>query len=98
MKNVKIEFRCSLFDKKLIKIKAQKSGLTVSDFCRNSALDKTIVEKLNQEHIEFYKMLIKYHNNFKSIGNLIKNKDPLLHQKVNELADEIRTHLKNFQK
>jgi len=96
MKNEKIEFRCSRFEKKLLKIKAKKAGLSLSEFCRKSANDKIIIERLTEEQIEVYKTLIKYHNNFKSIGNLIKNKHPDLYQKVYQTADEIKTHLKNF--
>ena len=53
-------------------------------------------EILNEEQIELYKMLIKYHNNFKSLGNLIKNKEPGLFKLTNDTALEIKKHLKNF--
>lgn len=96
MKNHKIEFRCSLYEKKILKIKAKKAGLSLSEFCRKSANDKIINERLTEEQIDFYKMLIQYHNNFKNIGNLIKNKHPDLYQKVYQTADEIKNHLKNF--
>ncbi|WP_370425071.1 mobilization protein MbpA [Tenacibaculum dicentrarchi] len=96
MKNQKIEFRCTLFEKKLLKVKAKKAGLSLSEFCRKSANDKMIIERLTEEQISIYKMLITYHNNFKSIGNLIKNKHPDLYQKVFQTADEIKNHLKIF--
>lgn len=98
MKNKKIEFRCSLYEKKLLKVKAKKAGLSLSEFCRKSAFDKSISERLTEEQIENYKMLIKYHNSFKSIGNLIKTKHPELYQKVFQTADEIKNHLQNFKK
>lgn len=96
MKNQKIEFRCTLFEKKLLKVKAKKAGLTLSEFCRKSANDKVISERLTEDQITVYKMLIQYHNYFKSIGNLIKNKHPDLYQKVFQTADEIKNHLNNF--
>lgn len=96
MKNQKIEFRCTLFEKKLLKVKAKKAGLSLSEFCRKSANDKVISERLTEEQISVYKMLVQYHNYFKSIGNLIKIKHPDLYQKVYQTADEIKSHLKNF--
>ncbi len=96
MKNQKIEFRCTRFEKKLLKIKAKKAGLSLSEFCRKSANNKIIKERLTDEQIELYKMLVRYHNYFKSIGNLIKNKHPDLYKKVFTTAEEIKSHLKNF--
>ena len=98
MKNENIKFRCSLFEKKLLKIKAKKSGITLSEFCRRSALDIKIIERLSDEQIELYKMLIKYHNNFKSIANLYRKKDPELVKEIYQLTDEIKFHLTQFKK
>jgi hypothetical protein len=96
MKRQRIEFICTSFEKKLIQVKAKKAGIKTADYCRKSALNKDIKEILNNEQIELYKMLITYHNNFKSIGNLIKNKHPDLYQKVYQTAEEIKVHLQNF--
>lgn len=96
MKNKKIEFRCSLYEKKLLKIKAKRAGVSLSEFCRKSAMEKQIKERLTTEQIELYKMMVSYHNNFKSIGNLFRNKDSSFYRKVNETADEIKSHLKSF--
>ena len=96
MKRQRIEFICTSFEKKLIQVKAKKAGIKTADYCRKSALNNDIKEILNNEQIELYKMLITYHNNFKSIGNLIKNKHPDLYQKVYQTAEEIKVHLQNF--
>jgi len=98
MKKHKIEFRCTLFEKKFLKIKAKKAGITMSEFCRKAAFDIKIVERLTDEQIEVYKMLITYHNNFKSIGNMFKKKNPNLSTEVYQLANEIKNHLQNFKK
>jgi len=45
-----------------------------------------------------YKTLVKYHNNFKAIGNMYRKQNPKMTEKVNQLADEIKTHLSNFKK
>jgi len=92
-----IKFRCSIYEKKLLKIKAKKSGLTLSEYFRRIALEYKITERLTDEHIEIYKMLIHYHNNFKSIGNMFKKRNPKLTETVYELANEIKKHLKKLE-
>lgn len=94
--NIVTKFRTNSYEKKLIKIRAKKTGLSQSEFCKKAVLNFKITERLTEEQIELYKMLIKYHNNFKSIGNLIKEKHPGLYQKINNTADEIKNHLQNF--
>lgn len=91
-----IKFRISLTEKMDLKKKANKAGISLSEYCRKAITNKEIKERLSNEQIVFYKVLIRYHNNFKSIANLYKHKDPGLASKVNELADELKNHLKNF--
>ena len=93
-----VKFRCSLYEKKLLKVKATRSGLTLSEYIRRSLFEKEITERFTEEHIELYKMLIKYHNNFKSIGNMYKKRNPKLTETVYDLANEIKAHLKKFQR
>ncbi|WP_231555186.1 mobilization protein MbpA [Cellulophaga sp. Hel_I_12] len=91
-----VKFRCSIYEKKLLKVKAKRSGLTLSEYIRRSLFEQEITERFTEEHIELYKMLIKYHNNFKSIGNMFKKRNPKLMQTVYDLADDIKAHLKRF--
>lgn len=91
-----IKFRCSFYEKKLLKIKAKRCGLTLSEYFRRVALEQKITERLTEEQIGIYKMLVNYHNNFKSIGNMFKKRNPKLTEMVYELANEIKGHLKNF--
>ncbi len=92
-----VKFRCSVYEKKLLKIKATSCGLTLSEYMRRSLFEKEITERFTEEHIAIYKMLIKYHNNFRSIGNMYRKRNPKLTREVNELANEIKAHLKKFQ-
>ena len=92
-----VKFRCSVYEKKLLNIKAARSGLTLSEYIRRSLFEQEITERFTEEHIELYKMLIKYHNNFKSIGNMFKKRNPKLMEEVHALANEIKAHLKKFQ-
>ena len=92
-----VKFRCSVYEKKLLKVKAKSCGLTLSEYIRRILFEKEITERLTDEHIQLYKMLIKYHNNFKSIGNMYKKRNPKLTETVYDLANEIKAHLKKFQ-
>ena len=91
-----IKFRCSIYEKKLLKVKARKSGLTLSEYFRRVALEQKITARLTDEQISIYKMLVTYHNNFKSIGNMFKKRNPKLTETVHDLANEIKEHLKDF--
>lgn len=93
-----IKFRCSTYEKKLLIIKVKRSGLTLSEYFRRIAFEQQIVERLSDDEIEIYQMLVKYHNNFKAISNLVKKKNPDLNSTVLELANEMKFHLKKFHK
>ena len=92
-----VKFRCSVYEKKLLIVKSKRSGLTLSEYIRRSLFDMEITERFTDEHIQLYKMLIKYHNNFKSIGNMFKKRNPKLMEEVHALANDIKAHLKRFQ-
>ncbi len=93
-----VQFRCSVYEKKLLKVKARKSGLSISEYCRRAAFDDRIIERMTDEQIETYKMLVLYENNFKRIGNMFRKRDPKLADEVVQLANDIRGHLFNFRK
>lgn len=98
MKRDYIKFRCSIYEKKLLKLKAKKAGISLSEYCRSSAFENNIIERLTKEQLQHYAMLVKYKNNFKSISNMFKKRNPKLVKEVEQLAEEIRTHLYNFKK
>lgn len=93
-----VKFRCSVYEKKLLQVKAKRSGLSLSEYCRQVAAEKDIKERLSDDHWEIYKSLVKFHNNFKSIGNMFRKKDPRLSKAVYTLADEINIHLQKINK
>ena len=96
MKKEIIKFRCTRIDKKRLKIRAKRAGLTVSEFCRRAALDVKIKERFSDEQIVFYKTLVRYHNNFRSVANLYKNKSPMFSKELENLALEIKERLQDF--
>jgi hypothetical protein len=93
-----IKFRCTAFEKKLLKNRAKRCGLTLSEYFRRIAFDKKLTERLTDEEITIYRALLKFHNNFKAIGNMYRKRNPHLTEKVYWLADEIKEHLKKFSK
>ena len=98
MKRTYIKFRCSIYEKKLLKKRAGRAGISLSEYCRSSAFGHSIIERLTTEQMAHYKMLVKYKNNFARIGNMFKERNPKLAHEVAELAEEIRAHLYNFRK
>ncbi len=98
MKKEFVQFRCSIYEKKLLRVKADRSGLSISEYCRRAAFDDRIIERLTKEQIEMYKMLTKYESNFKRIGNMYRKRNPKLADEVVQLANEIRKHLLSFRK
>ena len=98
MKREFVQFRCSVYEKKLLKVKAKKSGLSISEYCRRAAFDDRIIERLTEDQIEAYKLLVNYQNNFKRIENMFRKRNPRLSEEVTQLAKEIREHLLKFKR
>lgn len=98
MKREYIKFRCSVYEKKLIGKRASRAGVSLSEYCRNSAMGNSLVERLTPEQLEVYQMLVVYKNNFVRISNMFRKQNPKLSIEVMELADAIQQHLYNFRK
>ncbi|SDF15566.1 hypothetical protein SAMN05421636_11413 [Pricia antarctica] len=96
MKRTYIKFRCSIYEKKLLMKRAERAGISLSEYCRSSAFGNPVTERLTVEQLIHYKMLVKYKNNFTSIRNMFDRHNPKLASEVEKLADEIRQHLYNF--
>jgi hypothetical protein len=92
-KNEEIKFRCTPFEKSIIKQKAFQTGKTVSEYCRIQSIRGKVVSKpkLTEEEKSFFRSLQTHNGNFTKIGNYIKNKAP-------ELIPEIALHLENMKK
>lgn len=96
MKKKRIELRLSSLEKAIIEKKAENSGLSVSEYCRRSALNQKIDSKLTSEELEVYKELHEYRRNFTLISNMFKVKDPDLAKAVQITAKKIEQHLKKL--
>ena len=91
-----IKFRCTGLEKAIIKKKSDNSGLSLSDYCRKTAMDQKIGYKLTADELECYQTLAKFHNNFRSISNLLKNKDSAFAGEVMVVINDIKEHFQKF--
>jgi uncharacterized protein (DUF1778 family) len=92
-----IPVRVTPLQKKVIQLTAKKTGLSVSDFMRKSAMNKTVRIRFSNEELEAYKTLQEYHKHFARISNLIKSKDPQLTAEIEKTQQLIFEHLKKFE-
>ena len=44
-----VKFRCSVYEKKLLNVKAKRAGLTLSEYLRRSLFEKEITERFTEE-------------------------------------------------
>jgi uncharacterized protein (DUF1778 family) len=96
-RSTEIRFRVTPLEKKVIQITADKTGLTVSDFIRSAAMNKTVRVRFSDEELEAYKTLQEYHKHFSRISNLMKNRDPQLNEEIEKTQKLIFEHLKKFE-
>lgn len=95
-KEQNIIFRVSDLEKGVIELKAEETGLSVSAYCRKTALGKKIGFKLTSEEIEIYRELHKYQSDLTRISNFFKVQDPGLANLTRATAEEIKKHLEKF--
>ena len=91
-----VRFQCSVYEKKLLQLKAKRSRLSVSEFCRRAVFKVEIKERLSDQHIEIYKTLVSYHNDLMFTGNTLGKSDPKLTEGVYQLANEIKALLQKI--
>ncbi|HAO14451.1 MAG TPA: hypothetical protein DDY16_06730 [Tenacibaculum sp.] len=92
-RNKLVKFRVTGLEKLAIENRAKNTGLSTSEFCRNTALGTTVKSKFTAEEFEVYNTLTIYHKNFTALSNLFKRKDPSLSNEVSLLAKQIKSHL-----
>jgi hypothetical protein len=92
-KDEEIKFRCTPFEKSIIKQKAFQTGRTVSEYCRTQSVKGKIISKpkFTEEEKEFFRTLKTHNTNFTLIANLIRQKDP-------KFTIAIFLHLENMKK
>ena len=80
MKNRYIKFRCTELEKERIEGMAERSGVSLSEYCRQQCLTGRILAspKLSPTEILYFRELKEHNNAIARLANLIRNKDPLL--------------------
>ena len=71
MKSQIIKFRVTKIEQKIIQRKADRAGISVSEFLRRLAFEKEFKSRLSDDELECYKTLSKYADNFRRISNLL---------------------------
>ena len=99
MKSQIIKFRVTKIEQKIIQRKADRAGISVSEFLRRLAFEKEFKSRLSDDELECYKTFSKYADNFRRISNLFKLGDVTgFKSETLETSRLIREHIKKFQK
>jgi len=98
MKNKYIKFRCSEPEKERIEGMTQKSGMVLSEYCRQMCLAGRIfaTPKLTPEEIAYFKALKEHNNGLARMANIIRNKQPGLHAAIAEYLGQSRELYNRF--
>ncbi|WP_339336202.1 mobilization protein MbpA [Croceitalea sp. MTPC9] len=96
MKEALVKFRCTHKEKLLMRKKAESTGLTLSEYCRSTALRQKLFRRLTDDEVEQYKTLAMYHNNFRLLSNMFSKRNPNLSMEAKKLCATIRKHLERF--
>ena len=84
MKREIIKFRCDDEERRTIFNRAEKAGVTPSEYCRRQAHDGQIIAtpRLTAEEQEYFRML-QTHNSFMTrLANLFTYKDPAFNEEA----------------
>ncbi len=98
MRTETIRFRVSKLEKSIIKNKAIKSGMIVSEFCRNAIFDKKITYALTDEELKIYNNFTRFINDFERLANYFKYKDNILSNEVRKVAYDLKEELKKIRR
>lgn len=93
--NSQIGVRFSMADRVLIRLKAEKAGLTASDFIRQSALSATIKQPPSEEQRKLYRDLSGMANNLNQLAKEAHKQNlptlaPLLLRAINEINTTLK--------
>lgn len=93
----KIECRVSNTELLILKKKAERAGITLSEYIRGTALNYELAYKLSEDEIKSYKLLTELKSNFQRIANYMKYKaTDELRTAIMETIQLVNKHLKKF--
>lgn len=88
----RIEIRCDVFQKEVIKMKAKESNMTVSEYMLFCGLGRQLPKPMSERELEAFKELKNFQTNFARISNYIKQyNDEALKAEVKELLEKARS-------
>lgn len=98
MKNSYIKFRTTKLEKERIEGMAERSGVTLSEYCRQQCLTGRILAspKLSLTEISYFRTLKEHNNAIARLANLIRNKDPQLVIAIAEYLEQSRQLYNRF--
>lgn len=85
-------------EKERIEVMADRSGVTLSEYCRQQCLTGRILAnpKLTPEEISYFRELKVHNNGFARLSNFIRNKDPQLYAAIAEHLEQSRKLYNRF--
>lgn len=93
----KIEVRVSYFERLGIQMNAEKAGLSISEYVRDSALSRQILARRTPEELEGYQNLANFKTNFSRISNLVNaGEEPLLKAEIHDLIQKLNKALEDI--
>lgn len=93
----KIECRVSNTELLILKKKAERAGITLSEYIRGTALNYELAYKLSEDEIKIYKLLTELKSNFQRIANYMKYKaTDELPRAIMETIELVNKHLQKF--
>lgn len=98
MKNRYIKFRCTESEKERIEGLANRSGTTLSEYCRRQCLTGRILanRKLTPEEISYFRGLKEHNNALARLSSYIRNRDPRLLAAIGEFLEQSRELYNRF--
>jgi hypothetical protein len=98
MKNSYIKFRCTESEKERIEGMANRSGTTLSEYCRQQCMTGRILAspKLSPAEISYFRELKEQNNALARLSNYIRNKDPRLYNAIIEFLQQSRELYNRF--
>jgi hypothetical protein len=98
MKTKYIKFRCSESEKERIEGMTNRSGTTLSEYCRQQCLTGRILAnpKLTPMEISYFRELKEHNNALARLSSYIRNKDPQLYVAIIEYLKQSRELYNRF--
>lgn len=92
-----IKFRVTAFEKIAIQLKADETGLSISEYVRRCALHRHLPTSMTDAQAQAYLILKRYEANFKKISSIYAQKnEPELKREILALIKELQAHLNDL--